>query len=120
MTVPRPLTCSWSRPSPQRACLTPDGDLDFDASDQVLDEVVRFLAENPRTRELTVDCRRIGFCDSYGLSVLLMIRRRTQAAGVALQLENRGPALDRLLRVTNTLGHLTESPVPSREEKFDR
>ena len=119
MTAPPTLTCSWSRPNPQWARLELDGDLDYDGADRVLDEVVRFLDEPPGTRELTVDCRRLGFCDSYGLSTLLMVRRRTHAAGVVLRLENRGPALDRLLRVTNTLTHLTDSSASSREKQLD-
>ncbi len=117
MTAPRPLTCSWSRPAPQRACLELDGELDYDGSDQVLDEVSRHLGEHDEVRELTLDCRRLDFCDSYGLSTLLMIRRRTRAAGVVLRLENRGPHLERLLRVTNTLRHLTDTSETAQEEK---
>jgi anti-anti-sigma factor len=119
MTVPRSLTCSWSRPGPDRSCLDLDGELDYDGSDLVLDEVIRHLDENPRVRELTLDCRRLDFCDSYGLSTLLMIRRRTQAAGVVLNLANRSTSLNRLLRVTNTLAHLTDTSVPSREKQLD-
>lgn len=70
-------------------------------------------------RELTLDCRRLDFCDSYGLSTLLMIRRRTQSAGVTLRMANRGPALDRLLRVTNTLTYLTASSATSQEKQLD-
>ncbi|TCK27028.1 STAS domain-containing protein [Pseudonocardia endophytica] len=119
MTAPRPLTCSWSRTGPDRSCLELDGELDYDGSDVVLDEIIRHLDENPRLRELTLDCRRLDFCDSYGLSTLLMIRRRTQSTGVVLRLANRGPALDRLLRVTNTLAHLTDTSVTSLEKQLD-
>lgn len=119
MTAPRPLTCSWSRPGPDRACLELDGELDYEGSDLVLDEIIRHLDENPRLRELSLDCGRLDFCDSYGLSTLLMIRRRTHSAGVVLHLTNRGPALERLLRVTNTLRHLTDASVPSREKQLD-
>lgn len=119
MTAPRPLTCSWARPAPDRACLELDGELDYDGSDMVLDEIVRFLEGNDRVRELTLDCRKLDFCDSYGLSTLLMIRRRTNAAGVVLHLANRSPSLDRLLRVTRTLGHLTDTSVASREKQLD-
>lgn len=119
MTAPRPLRCSWSRRGPDRSYLHLDGELDYDGSDAVLDEVVRHLAENPLLRELTLDCRRLDHCDSYGLSTLLMIRRRTQSAGVVLHLADRGPALDRLLRITNTLAHLTDTSVASREKQLD-
>jgi hypothetical protein len=44
---------------------------------------------------------------------VLMLRRRTQAAGVRLHLDNRKPPFERLLEVTATLTHLTQPPVPS-------
>ncbi|MFE9808928.1 hypothetical protein [Streptomyces sp. NPDC005548] len=45
--------------------------------------------------------------DSMGLSVPLMIRRRTDAARVRLHLDERPPQLERLLEITGTLDHLT-------------
>ena len=77
------------------------------------------LTDRPGLRELRIDCAGIGYCDSYGLSSLLMIRRRTRAAGVELHLDNRVGALERLLRVTNTLEHLTGADGPAREQRLD-
>ena len=48
-----------------------------------------------------------------------MIRRRAATAGVYLALDDRGPALDRLLRVTNTLAHLTGAVAAQREHRLD-
>ncbi|MEU3369324.1 STAS domain-containing protein [Streptomyces sp. NPDC006711] len=83
------------------------GDLDYDNADIVLDAVTEKLRERPRLRDLHLGCAGLGSVDSTGLSVLLMIRRRTDAAQVSLHLEDRTAALDRLLTITGSLDYLT-------------
>ena len=102
--TPRPLITTWTAPDRHTARVALDGDLDFDTADVLLREVIDRL---PGLRDLHVQLSELGFCDSYGLSVLLMIRRHTDAADACLHLEDRPGALDRLLTVTNTLDHLT-------------
>ena len=51
--------------------------------------------------------------DPAGLSALLLVHRRTSAAGVDLRLDHRPPQLDRVLDVTGVLDHLT---TPSRSD----
>ncbi|MFI6875616.1 STAS domain-containing protein [Streptomyces sp. NPDC050400] len=59
---------------------------------------------------VTVDCAGLTGIDSMGLSVLLGLRRRTDAAGAALALSNRPPRLNRFLEITGTLDYLTLPP----------
>ncbi|MFD6415348.1 STAS domain-containing protein [Streptomyces sp. NPDC060194] len=81
------------------------GFLDYDDSERFLDEAVAHLTATPGLRHLRVDCAALGGIDSMGLCVLLMLHRRTAAAGVTLHLDNRPPLLDRVLTVTGTLEH---------------
>ncbi|MFG3280470.1 STAS domain-containing protein [Streptomyces sp. NPDC048111] len=93
-----------------------DGDLDYDNGDVLLDAVTDKLAAQPGLRDLTLGCAGLGAIDSTGLATLLMIRRRTDAAGVLLHLEDRTAPLDRLLTLTDTLDHLTASPAGAVRE----
>lgn len=83
------------------------GDLDHSTADSLLAAVTTALADRPRLDDLHLHCAGLGTVDSMGLSVLLMIRRRTGHAGVRLHLDDRPAALDRLLTVTGSLEHLT-------------
>ncbi|WP_329129733.1 STAS domain-containing protein [Streptomyces sp. NBC_01476] len=96
-----------------------DGDLDFDTAGELVTAVEDGLAAQPGLRDLHLDCGRLGVCDSVGLSVLLTVHRRTSAAGVRLHLDDRPPALDRLLEVTGTLEFLTADPAAGAEERAD-
>ncbi|WP_156755342.1 STAS domain-containing protein [Actinokineospora pegani] len=104
MSTARPLTTTWTTPDEHTAKVAVEGDLDFDTADALLREVAERL---PGLRALHLDLAGLGFCDSYGLSVLLMVRRRAEAASASLHLDNRPGSLERLLVVTNTLDHLT-------------
>ncbi|MFJ1901219.1 MULTISPECIES: STAS domain-containing protein [unclassified Streptomyces] len=83
------------------------GDLDFDNADVLLEEVTTQLSARPGLKDLHLHCGGLGSVDSTGLSILLMIGRRTSAAGVRLHLDDRTVRLDRLLVVTGTLDYLT-------------
>ncbi|MFD3875259.1 STAS domain-containing protein [Streptomyces sp. NPDC058623] len=82
------------------------GALDRHCGDLLLDGVDRVLAESVGLRRLRLDCTDLATVDTTGLSALLMIRRRTDAAGVRLHLDHRSAQLDRMLQVTGPLGHL--------------
>ncbi|MFJ9539714.1 STAS domain-containing protein [Streptomyces sp. NPDC101225] len=86
-----------------------DGDLDYDTADRLLDTVTAHLAARPDLGHLHLRCAGLGVTDSMGLSILLMIRRRTMAADVRLHLEDRPAHLDRLLEITGTFAYLTGS-----------
>ncbi|MET9605972.1 STAS domain-containing protein [Streptomyces sp. NPDC006512] len=90
------------------------GDLDHHCADVLLDAVTRVLAERTRLRDLHLHCAELAAVDSSGLSTLLMIRRRTGAAGVRLHLDDRPVRLDRILEVTGTLEHLTAADAAGK------
>ncbi|MEU6674479.1 STAS domain-containing protein [Streptomyces sp. NPDC046853] len=83
------------------------GDLDYDNADHLLLAVTAKLAEHPRLSDLHLHCAGLEAVDSMGLSILLMIHRRTTAAGVRLHLDDRSAKLNRLLTLTGTLDHFT-------------
>ncbi|MEW1926231.1 STAS domain-containing protein [Streptomyces sp. NPDC088360] len=83
------------------------GDLDYDNADHLLHAVTTKIAQHPRLRDLHLHCAGLDVVDSMGLSILLMIHRKTSAAVVRLHLDDRTAKLDRLLRLTGTLDHLT-------------
>ncbi|MFR0357524.1 STAS domain-containing protein [Streptomyces sediminimaris] len=93
-----------------------DGDLDHETADRLLETVTEQLAGRPDLGHLRLNCARLGVTDSMGLSVLLMIRRRTAAAAVQLHLDDRPANLDRLLEVTGTLEYLTGAPTGTAPE----
>ncbi|MFB7244037.1 anti-sigma factor antagonist [Streptomyces populi] len=82
------------------------GDLDHETCDELMRAVDQNLP-GAGLLELRVDFAGLEGVDSMGLSTLLMIRRRTDAAGVRLHLDRRPRVLDRLLEITGTLEHLT-------------
>ncbi|WKE70338.1 STAS domain-containing protein [Streptomyces sp. WP-1] len=87
------------------------GELDYDTSDELVAEVVRHLTAGlPPPAAVRLDFGALTWIDSSGLSALLMIHRRTSALGATLHLDDRPEILERLLRVTNVLDHLT-APV---------
>ncbi|MBJ6637303.1 STAS domain-containing protein [Streptomyces sp. DHE7-1] len=90
------------------------GDLDYDTCDELVDTVVAGLAGPPAPRHVRLDFAALTWIDSMGLSALLMIHRHTCAVGAVLHLDNRPDALERMLRQTNVLGHLT-APVAAGE-----
>ncbi|MFA1546977.1 STAS domain-containing protein [Actinomadura chokoriensis] len=92
-----------------------EGVLDFRTADTLVTAVSAHLEDNPGADELELVCTEMGMCDSSGLSALLMVRRRTAAAGVRLRLTDRSPQLDRLLDLTGTLHHLTGEAAEARE-----
>ncbi|MFJ8045685.1 STAS domain-containing protein [Kitasatospora sp. NPDC096147] len=88
------------------------GDLDHDTADVLLDQVTAQLTGRPGLTDLHLHCGGLGLIDSTGLSVLLMIRRRTAEAGARLHLDDRPAQLARVLEVTGTLDYLT-APCPA-------
>ncbi|OIK24820.1 STAS domain-containing protein [Streptomyces malaysiense] len=97
------------------------GELDYDTSDELVDEVVRQLtAGQTPPAEVRLDFGALTWIDSSGLSALLMIHRRTSAFGATLRLDDRPEILERLLRVTNVLDHLTAPAAGPRHGGTER
>ncbi|MGW4560933.1 STAS domain-containing protein [Streptomyces sp. NPDC004561] len=91
------------------------GELDYDTSDDLLDAVTGHLTgEQEPWRDVRLDFSELTWIDSSGLAALLMIHRRTSALGATLHLDNRPDVLERMLHITNVLGHLTAPVTPGR------
>ncbi|MFF2697778.1 STAS domain-containing protein [Streptomyces cyaneofuscatus] len=83
------------------------GDLDHENADAFVRDVAARLSARPGATDLRLSCAGLDHIDSMGLSALLMIRRHTRTARVRLHLDERPAHLERLLRITGTLDHLT-------------
>ncbi|MBY8878225.1 STAS domain-containing protein [Actinacidiphila acidipaludis] len=93
------------------------GDLDWESGDELLDVAVRCLDAHPGLRDLRLDCAGLAFCDSTGLSALLMVHRRTAVGRVGLHLDNPPPFLERMLATTGVRGlFLTGAPAGRHAE----
>jgi anti-anti-sigma factor len=119
MSRRRVLKYAWSKPEQHTALIRLDGDLDYDTGDELLGALTRKLSDTTGLGELHLDCTKLDFCDSWGLSVLLMIHRRVAAMGATLHLDNRREPLERLLERTHTLIHLTGPAAVLSEQQQD-
>ncbi|MFB8104508.1 MULTISPECIES: STAS domain-containing protein [Streptomyces] len=107
-TTPRPDTAAETTAAGENRLHIPlHGDLDHENADTLVRDVTARLAARPGASDLRLDCAGLGHIDSMGLSALLMIHRHARAARVRLHLDDRPAHLERLLRLTGTLDHLT-------------
>ncbi|MGW3997678.1 STAS domain-containing protein [Amycolatopsis sp. NPDC004772] len=110
------LTCTWVVENGV-ARVAIDGDLEFATTGTLLRLVTDRLTGRPAVHEVRLDCAGIGFCDSSGLSELMKVLHVTADAGARLHLDNRQPALDRLLTRTGTAAYLTGEAAISRARR---
>ncbi|MEU0793068.1 STAS domain-containing protein [Amycolatopsis sp. NPDC005961] len=111
------LTCTWTAPDEATARVTIVGELEFATAGALLQLVTDRLADHPGVRDVRLDCGEIAFCDSSGLSTLLLIHRAVTGAGSRLHLDNRPPSLERLLSLTGTTEYLTGEVAYSRARR---
>ncbi|MFJ2172199.1 STAS domain-containing protein [Streptomyces sp. NPDC101062] len=116
-TPPEPLAVVVTTPSPDTVEVRLDGEMDYETSYEVIDTVRQLLRTHRGVARLELHCGGLTLCDSMGLSALLMIRRLAESDGVRLVLTERRPSLERVLRVTGTLGHLDGEEGDGREER---
>ncbi len=120
MTTSLPLKCTWTMCGERVARLVVAGDLDYVQADHVNRVLADGLAAHPGLRAVRLDCSGIDFCDSYGLSALLVARRTVTAAGARLHLEEIRPRLEHLLRITGAHEYLTgDDERPRHAEQLD-
>ncbi|KUI29156.1 anti-anti-sigma factor [Mycobacterium sp. IS-1742] len=115
------LTCSFDA-ARRSATVHIAGELDSETTGEFVDTASRLLEADPGLRTLRLDCADLGFCDSAGLSGLLLIERRTSGAGVELHLDNRPSYFERVLDVTGILEYVTgrsANAVPAPADKPD-
>ena len=98
--------------TPRSACLRLAGDLDYQTTGDFIGAVDRLLNRPPAPSDVHLDLSELTFCDSAGLSGLLLVHRRTCQAGVRLHLDHRPVSLDRILEITGTFEHLVTSSTP--------
>ncbi|WIY00162.1 STAS domain-containing protein [Amycolatopsis mongoliensis] len=111
------LTCTWTATDGATARVAIAGELEFATARLLLHLVTDRLADHPGVRDVRLDCGGIAFCDSSGLSTLLLVHRAVTGAGSRLYLDNRPPALDRLLALTGTTTYLTGESADSRARR---
>ncbi|MBV5242231.1 STAS domain-containing protein [Mycolicibacterium sp. PAM1] len=92
------------------------GDLDYGTTRLLVDTVSDLLTGGKVPEELHLDFSDLAFCDSAGLSGLVMMHRRTSAAGVRLHLDDRPAQLERILTITGLLDFLTATPAEASDE----
>lgn len=92
------------------------GDLDYGSTRLLIDTVSDLLTGDKVPEELHLDFSELAFCDSAGLSGLVVIHRRTCAAGVRLHLDDRPAQLERILTITGLLDFLTAAPARQSDE----
>jgi anti-anti-sigma factor len=115
MTALPELTYHWETPSADVGLVALTGDLVHLNANELLDAVTDRLAAHPALRELHVDCSGLELCDSRGLSILLMLRRHTDAHGLGLRIVHRPDTLNRMLDITGTATYLTGTDGQARQ-----
>ncbi|MGP4056742.1 STAS domain-containing protein [Mycobacterium sp. 4D054] len=90
------------------------GDLDYGSTPLLLDTVSEVLRRASGLTDLHLDFTDLAFCDSAGLSSLVLIYRRTATAGLHLHLDQRPAQLERILDITGLLNFLT-TPAAQQE-----
>jgi anti-anti-sigma factor len=101
------FACTWDLADVHTGRFTLSGELVHPHAEELLGAVDDRLDEHDDLRALLIDCEALAVCDSRGLSVLLMIRRRTESMGITFTLVNRTPLLNRLISRTGTTEYLT-------------
>ena len=84
------------------------GDLDLTTAD-TLGPAVRHVLADPRVGRVEIDVALVSFCDSSGLSALLVAQKLATRRGLPLYLVQVRPRLERILDVTG-LGILLCAP----------
>ncbi|MEU3146522.1 MULTISPECIES: STAS domain-containing protein [unclassified Streptomyces] len=90
------------------------GDLDYDTCDELVEQAEQCLTTHPDLQDLRLDCAELRFCDSMGISVLLMIHRKTSARNIRLNLDDPPPFLERILDTTG-VRHLFSQAHPPQQ-----
>jgi anti-anti-sigma factor len=91
------------------ACVRVAGDLNYQTTTDLVDAVTELVARQPGLAHLHLDFSELEFCDSAGLSGLILIERQTSRAGIDLHLEQRPAVLDRILDISGTFEYLVSS-----------
>jgi len=89
----------------QESILTLTGEIDMATAGELFAAAQRALLDPPN--RVVLDFAGVTFCDSRGLSTLLLLNKAATAAGSSLVLVNVGDYLQRLLDITGLRAALT-------------
>lgn len=87
------------------------GDMDIHHADDVRSTLLTAIARAPRRADVVIDLRNSSFCDSSGLNVLLLARRRAQESGHSIRLAAPSHQMLRLLELTGSVGLFPVGPT---------
>ncbi|MEV0728414.1 STAS domain-containing protein [Polymorphospora sp. NPDC050346] len=104
-----PLAVRVDVTDPTRPVVTVGGDLDFQTSGVLQDELARLVASEPTL--VTVDMAGLRFIDSTGLAVIVHGWRVGHEAGTTLELRGTPPFLAAILEVTGVGDLLARPPA---------
>ncbi|MFD7702072.1 STAS domain-containing protein [Streptomyces caelestis] len=90
------------------------GELDDAGGAEPVAVVVAHLTGPAPPRAVRLDFRGLAGIDPLGLAALLMVHRHSSAARADLYLDDRPRVLERLLRQTDVLDHLTAAGAEGR------
>jgi anti-sigma B factor antagonist len=97
MAIARPLQVDYEREG-ERAQLTLAGELDIATVPRLQEAIDNALAEAPA--ELVVDLRPLGFLDSSGLRLFIVLADRAREEGFRLALVRPGKAVLQVFQIT--------------------
>jgi anti-sigma B factor antagonist len=92
--------------------VAPLGDLDMATAEELAVGALRELDRSPAA--MTINMRRVAFCDSAGINVLVRIRNACERAGTAFRVVEPQPHVRVLLEITGVTEFLNvDPPAPS-------
>ncbi|MFE5852646.1 STAS domain-containing protein [Streptomyces sp. NPDC056500] len=92
-------------------------DLDYATSDELVRYADQCLTTHHGLLDLRLDCTGLQFCDSMGISALLMIHRRTTARDVRLHLDHPPASLERILSITGVAVLFSQAHIAQQAEQ---
>jgi len=93
--------------------VSPSGDIDMATADQLADGVLREVNRSPAA--MTINMRRVSFCDSAGINVLVRIRNACERSGTAFRIAEPQPHVRVLFEITGVADFLNVDPPTSSE-----
>ncbi|MGE2836217.1 STAS domain-containing protein [Mycobacterium sp. SMC-4] len=109
------LTVTVTSASPD-ARIRVAGDLTYGSTAALVDTITSLCDARAAVSGVHLDFADLTFCDSAGLSALLLIHRRASAAGIPLHFHHRPDHLNRILDITGLLDHLTATRAKTPDE----
>ena len=88
--------------------VAPSGDLDMATAEKLAAGALREVSRSPAA--MTINMRRVSFCDSAGINVLVRIRNACERTGTAFRVAEPQPHVRVLLEITGVAEFLNVDP----------